>query len=98
MAATGLKTPELALDDAESKLLAETVQSVQDFYGFEASAEVMLWTNVIGVLGAVYGTRAMAIYKRKSKEKPRKAPAQESILPETGFLMEGVDIPHAAPQ
>lgn len=98
MASKGLKTPELVLDNQESRMLAEAIQSVQDFYGFEASAEVMLWTNVIGVCGAVYGPRIGAIMMRRSKEKTVKARPEPQPISEVSFIREGVDVPHAAPQ
>lgn len=100
MASKGLRIPELELDKQESTMLAEAVQSVQDFYGFEASAEVMLWTNVIGICGAVYGPRIVVMLKKRSEKKTEKQDARKPVENNVVSMMpiEGVDIAHAAPQ
>lgn len=96
MAAATIGAPELVIDEKEANKLAVAIQNVQDFYSFKTSAEIMLWVNFVGALGAVYGPRAVAIYSRKHKSKDKKEPEDK---PEINIAMpiEGVNIPHHAP-
>lgn len=97
MAATAFKTPELILDEKEASMLAAAAQSVQDFYEVEASAEIMLWVNVIGVCGAIYGPRLIAAFARKKKETKNKPENKAPVTEKTGTVIEGVFTPHSAP-
>jgi hypothetical protein len=71
MGAAMLSAPELVLDKDEAKMLAEGIAGVQEFYSFTASAEAVVWANLIAACAAVYGPRAIVIYNRK-KEAPKK--------------------------
>lgn len=95
MAAAFFKTPELALDAEEATMLSGAIQSVQDFYDFETSAEVMLWVNFAGALAAVYGPRLVAIGMRTKKDKAKKKEAEPSS--QNSPVMEGILVPHHAP-
>lgn len=98
MAAGFSKTPEMMLDQQEAALLANAINQVQEHYAFEASAEVMLWTNVIGVLAAIYGPRIVAVAGRKSKEKKVKKQEQKQQAEIISQTTEGIYTPHAPPQ
>lgn len=91
--------PELAIDEQEAAMLAQAAKSVQDFYNFETSAEVMLWINVIGICGAVYGPRVMAVVARKKtqKKKENKPSPVVSTNQDMPPIIEGIYTPHHAP-
>lgn len=95
MAATAI-APEMAIDEQEAGMLAGAVKSVQDFYDVTASAEVILWVNVAGIMGAVYGPRALAIMSRRKKNKKEK-PAPEKSDESGPVILEGFAVPHHAP-
>lgn len=97
MLAAFFKAPELMLDEQESAMLASAVQSVQDFYDFETSAEVLLWMNVAGTLAAVYGPRVMAIGMRSKKAKASKPQPEREAQVSPAVVMEGFTVPHHAP-
>lgn len=72
MLATITGTPELELEEKESKKLAAAIARVQSLYTTSfLSEEQLAWTNLIFVAGSVYGTRAMAIRLRKRSEKAK---------------------------
>lgn len=91
----------MALDKDESKLLAKAVSDVQTFYNFETSQEIMIWTNLVGVCGMIYGPRVMVMMKRKKSSKESKAPIESVSSSNTSndspAFVEGVTIPHHAP-
>ncbi len=93
----------MELEHKESQALADAINDVQQFYGYEASAEVLLWTNVIGVMGGVYGPRIAAFSLNRKMRKLQSAPRKEEPLkpaPQnaTPFVnLEGVDLAHHAP-
>lgn len=65
-------------------MLAESAKAVADHYNFEASKEVMLWTNLCTSLAMVYGPRIVKTVQatRKKPEKPRPvSAANEPIVP-----------------
>ena len=68
LAAAGLKYPELLLDQAEAKSLAEAIANVERHYSFGLSEKSADWGNLMLALGTVYGTRAMAIKWRLDQE------------------------------
>lgn len=70
------KTPELELDAMEAKDLATAAAAVARHYDMTMTAKAMDWTNLIMTLGAVYGTRLMAVRMRRTMERgPRVASA-----------------------
>lgn len=95
MAATAI-APELALDEQESALLAQAIKNVQDFYEIEASAEVMLWVNTIGICGAIYGPRVVAMYARKKSQRKKEAKINP-VEKNQPIIIEGMTVPHHAP-
>lgn len=97
MLAAFFKAPELMLDEQESAMLASAAQSVQDFYDFETSAEVLLWMNVAGTLAAVYGPRVMTIGMRSKKTKANKPKADPEPSVSPAAYAEGFLVPHHAP-
>jgi hypothetical protein len=93
--------PELHLEHEESKALAEAINDVQQFYGYEASAEVLLWMNVFGVASGIYGPRigAFVINRKMKTVVPKPAPAPKHQDNVVHFVnVEGVDMAHHAPE
>jgi hypothetical protein len=72
------QNPVWALDKEESASLAEAAKAVADHYNFEASKEVMLWTNLLTVLAMVYGPRVAMQYKQLRDKKPKQQPQRQS--------------------
>jgi hypothetical protein len=81
IAATITATPELALEDAEAKAIAEAVNSVSEHYSIpgidEGPASIVM---LAGTLLAVYGKRYMLIRAKKNKpaKTDSKNPREES--------------------
>lgn len=83
MGAAALSSPELVLDDAEAKTLAEGIAAVQEHYNYTASAETIAWANLVAAMVAVYGPRVYLIHDRKKKERrSKKAPQPQSAASE----------------
>lgn len=73
MGAAFMNTPELMLDASEAQSLAIAIGAVQAHYPVNIDPKAIAWTNLIMVAGAIYGTRAVAIYARKKMEKENSA-------------------------
>jgi hypothetical protein len=72
MAATFLKTPELALDEAEAKQLSDAVTRVSELYEIPLMDEkTMAWVNLAITAGTIYGPRAVAVVAVKMNRKPK---------------------------
>ncbi len=76
MAASALKTEELELDQAESKLLAEAVTEVASHYNTVIDPKVIAWMGLIGVCGQIYGPRVVAMRVRKAGKGATAKPQQ----------------------
>ena len=77
------KSPELMLDEKEANAVAQASVNVSRHYGFAPSSKSVDWAHLMMTLGAVYGTRLIAIKNRKSgerKTKPQEAPQQAEPL------------------
>jgi len=62
-------TPELTLDPAESKALAQAAANVARHYDMPGMSQVMVdWGNLIVVAATCYGSRLMAVRLRHAKE------------------------------
>ena len=70
-----LKTPELAIDEGEAKMLASAVSEVSKHYEVlsKVSGEAVAWTHLISVCAIVYGPRIFAVRNRRPQ---REEPAQ----------------------
>lgn len=66
------KMPELALDEAESKKLAEAASAVQAQYDVTLNPKMLAWSQLVIVAGAIYGPRAIAVSMRVKREKASK--------------------------
>jgi hypothetical protein len=64
------KTAELALDQNESKMLAQAIADVAKFYPVAVDPKTIAWINLTMVAGMVYGPRIVAIAYKPPKEKP----------------------------
>lgn len=78
--AAGLSAPELVLQEAEAKVIAENVVAVARHYDLQASAKATDWGNLVVSLGVVYGGRVVAITVRKTAEIKSKRNSPEPIL------------------
>jgi hypothetical protein len=68
-------TPELELDEGESKRLADGIARVAGFYDHKLNPKALAWVNLICVAGSVYGPRAVAISARlNAQDKPKAQP------------------------
>jgi hypothetical protein len=63
------KTPELALDPGEGKLLAQGMIDVAKFYPVVVDPKTLAWINLSMIAGTVYGTRIFAIAAKQSAKK-----------------------------
>lgn len=93
MLAMALKADELAIDRDEAKQLALAINEVQEYYDIKASQELMLWANVIGVAGAIYVPRFVAVYnnrkaaaEKKKQERETQKAHQETVAEATNVI------------
>ena len=75
------KTPELALDKAESDAIADASVKVAAMYDLTADPKIVAWSNLAMTLGMVYGSRFIAINARK---KTAKETRREKVVPING--------------
>jgi len=77
MAATFLKSPELALQQTEADALAGAIAEVEKHYSVSLSPETRAWLGLATVGAMIYGPRAYIIAQRRKAEKrsPKSAPA-----------------------
>ena len=67
---------ELAIDLDEGKQVLSAAQKVMAHYSIEATQKAIDIAALIGTLGAVYGTRAIAIMNNKKKVEKKVAKVQ----------------------
>jgi hypothetical protein len=66
--------PELQIAESEAKLLADAAARVAVLYDTTINPRVMAWSNLLSVVGMVYGTRIWSIrarWKDESKARPK---------------------------
>lgn len=78
MAATFLKSPELALQQSEADALAGAIAEVEKHYSVSLSPETRAWLGLATVGAMIYGPRAYLISKRRKAEK---GPAKPAAIP-----------------
>lgn len=71
MGAAAFSTPELVLDPKEAETLAHAIAAVQAYYPVVIDPKTLAWGNLVMVVGTIYGTRALAIWARKSQPAPK---------------------------
>lgn len=69
MLAALTSVPELELDKSEAEKLGAGIVNVSRHYDIGATQKTIDWTNLIMVVGAVYGTRLAAVRMRKAAQK-----------------------------
>ena len=69
MLALYAKTPEIALDQKEAKLIAEAVANVGEHYDLTMDPKTGAWVNLFMVVGGLYGPRFFAFRSRRLAEK-----------------------------
>lgn len=69
MAAASLKVKELALSEAEAKLLAARTANVAQYYDMRVSEKAQAWLALIFVAGQIYYPRVMAVAKASKAAK-----------------------------
>lgn len=72
MLAAITKTPELILDENEAKRMESSIKKISKHYPVAISQKNLDMLMLGATLAEIYGTRAVAIYARKSA--PRSAP------------------------
>lgn len=75
------KTPELALEKSESDAIADATAKVAEHYDVVASPKIIAWCNLTMCLGAIYGTRFIAINARKKMERTKRSEKVSPIRP-----------------
>lgn len=74
MAAAFLKTPELALDDAEAKRMETAMKKVARHYPLAVTQKQVDTAYFISTIAEIYGTRAVAIYTNRTAAPVQRAP------------------------
>ena len=69
------------LDEKEALELSKASVNVSRHYGFAPSSKSVDWANLIMTLGAVYGTRLIAVRNRKRSERPQKTKQPQQAEP-----------------
>lgn len=75
------KIPELAIDQQESRAIADASAKVAEFYDMTADPKIIAWCNLAMVLGTTYGTRIIAINMRKKSERQKRGEKVTPIRP-----------------
>lgn len=75
------KSPELEFDEEESKRMALAYANVARHYNWAMSEKTMDWANFTMCIGAIYGSKFMAIKARKSTEPKKAKPVKEAPQP-----------------
>lgn len=71
VAAAITKTPELELDESESKKLAKSIEGVTDQYKLTLDPKVAAYIDLVSTVGMIYGPRAVSIYVRRKAERAK---------------------------
>lgn len=75
------KLPELELDEEEARKVAVACDELARFYDVAPSAEVKLWLNFAGTMGAVYAPRIIAISIRRKRERSAPPAPKPTVVP-----------------
>jgi hypothetical protein len=67
-----MATPELELNEDESKKYAQTLARVSNLYDDKFNPKVVAWLDLVCVTGAIYGPRIIAIKARWDEEEKQK--------------------------
>ena len=62
------RAPELELNEAEAEKIAKASVSVAKLYNVETTEKATAWANLIGVVGAAYVPRFIALNMRRKME------------------------------
>jgi len=73
------KTPELALDEEESKRLANATAKVMELYNIEVSKKALAWSHFAMTAGSIYAPRVLAIQIRSKTEKQKRQPQPQNF-------------------
>jgi hypothetical protein len=68
------RLPELKIDQGEAAQILDAVERVDQHYNwlqFRKASKPIDWTNLVGVLGAIYGPRFADIGRRMREQKPQ---------------------------
>jgi hypothetical protein len=67
--AAATKTPELALEEQESEILAKSIANVLDEFDIRPDPKVEAIVGLVTTAGMIYGPRVYLISERKKREK-----------------------------
>lgn len=102
MCAKILSVPELELDEAESKRLADSLKEVAKHYSVIMDPKRIAWWEFATTAGGIYGPRVVAIWKNtERKPKGKMQPIRVEPIPEPQVVNErprekgvtGVEVP-----
>lgn len=100
--AAALQTPELALQKAEAKGLADALAEVSSHYPMAIDPKTMAWVNLATCVGITYGPRVYMIRKRMEADSaakmrrathaptPEAQAAADAHAQATGFIVPGM--------
>lgn len=94
MLAKLVNVAEFELDEAEAKKLSDALGNVAKHYNFAIDPKTLAMIQLTFVAGEIYGTRAVAFYKRKVTED---RPAQPLPAPPTPIRMQPKSQANGAP-
>jgi hypothetical protein len=63
--------PEMELDDEEAKKVTLALDRLAGHYNVQPTETQKVWMQFFGAMSAVYGSRAVAIYKRVTKDQKK---------------------------
>jgi|WetSurMetagenome_2_1015567.scaffolds.fasta_scaffold46778_4 hypothetical protein len=73
MLAAASKTPEAALSNEETTLIADAVENVAQYYDFSVNSKAVAWANLAVTTGGIIGSHVIAYKMRMEKERNRAA-------------------------
>ena len=76
-----LKTPELALDDDEARLLADACQNVARHYNVQVSGKAKDWCMLLMTMASIYRPRIISARARVKAEKLKATAKPEASAP-----------------
>lgn len=84
--AKATKTPEIALDEVESKNLATAAMNVMQHYNIKASQKAIDWGNLLLAMTLVYGGKFHAVAKRHEAENKARKEQRDNANQQFGIV------------
>lgn len=77
------KSPEMQLDDTESKALSESIVNVMDQFDMSPDPRIVAVGGLIATASTIYGPRMYMIRERRKEEKNKNSPNDKSAIIES---------------